>query len=169
MKIRVIGQARPTSSLLVMLAALATGGCGDGDVLDGKTLAVAHEKWKAAKVPDYDLEWVSRGERKGHFLVYHRDGATRQVRDVQPDGREMLLEPEQWQHDVEGLFTLLEQELKKPAATSRSRRGGFNPLLGFPTWFRRDPAGTNTGLEIDIIRLDPTPTRKEPPLPPPPR
>lgn len=162
---RVQGGERRFVLVLVGLVAAAVTGCGQGQELTGASLDEARAKWQEAAVKGYDLEWVSRGKQAGHYLVYVRDGQMKQVRSVQPDGRELLLEPEQWSHDVEALFQLLGKELSAKAGTQPVRFKA-DGRLGYPSWIRGEAA---LGLSIDVIRLDDTPALKEPPRPPAPR
>src|SRR5437016_1823782 len=99
------------SSLLLILA-----GCGSGDEVTTRSLANAKRTWDAAKIRDYNLEWMSTGAREGHYVVFVRGGKVQEIRGFVDDPRqgklrEIPVKPgDPSYYGVEGLFKIMEEE-----------------------------------------------------------
>jgi hypothetical protein len=152
----------PTRGLLVALVlVLATGCGGTGGRIEPSTLAAARDRWRAAQVRAYDLEWISRVGRSEpvQFLVYARDGTVQEARVVGRDGIERRLAPEELaRYGVEGLFQRVEGMRGDPTAWVE-----YDERLGYPSRLR----AREGRVRLDVVRLDDTPTlERVPPLPP---
>ncbi len=160
----------------LMLPVLA--GCSGGENVTTRALNKARQLWERARVRDYNLEWITTGARNGHYLVYVRGGKVREIRIVEPDGRQIEAHPgDPSYYGIDGLFRIIEEEqaqcfddrpFGQPKGAHILLKFTPDPKLGYPRRYRRDVVGSRQGLAIDVIKLDTNPPGAIPPLPPPP-
>lgn len=144
---------------------LALAGCGGGEDVTAGSIQAARQRWQAARLHDYDLEWTSWGLREAHYVVSVRDDRVRAIELVRPDGRKLPIHsPEPRYFGVDGLFTTIADELAQlgtdrpfgqPKGTQVVLRFTPDPKLGYPRRYRRDVAGARATLGIDVVRLTP--------------
>ena len=151
----------------LLLALLA--GCDDGRDVSPRSLRRAKTTWEAAKLKDYDVEWVAAGPQAGpegvRYAVEVRGGAVKSVAVVGKDGKAAEVHPaEPEAYAVDGLFRTLQEEMdqlkadapfgwpKGPAPTLK-----FDPdaRLGYPRSYRRNVPGRPPGLAIDVLAVRP--------------
>lgn len=153
-----------------LLGSLA--GCNGGEDVSTRSLANARRVWNAANVRDYDLEWMSTGERDGHYRVSVRGGEVQSIRQIVEDRREgKVVEIDAKPADpsyygVEGLFKILEEERSQladerpfgqPKGTTALLKFTPDRELGYPKRYRRDVLGSPRGLAIDVVKFVPNP------------
>ena len=156
-----------------VLVVLPLAGCGGGIDVNTRSLGKARSLWESAKIPDYDLEWTTSGERDGHYLVYVREGKVQAIDAYVPDlkarlVRQIRVKPgDPSYYGVDGLFKIMKEELAqledaspfgRPKGTQVILRFTPDTTLGFPKLYRRDVMGSPKGLSVDVFRLD----RKKP-------
>ncbi len=167
---RMNGNPRACRGLLavatLMMIPPALTGCGvGGEDVSPRSIAKAKERWERAGIHDYDLEWTSTGARGGHYRVTVRGDEVREVRSVQPDGREVVAKPgDKSYYGVDGLFLVIEEEMAQlledrpfgqPKGAKVLLKFVPDERLGYPKHYRRDVVGGSRGLAIDVLRLDP--------------
>lgn len=165
--VKIQGHAALPCFLLIALA-----GCAGGEDVTPRTLERAKQTWERAGIDDYDLEWTSTGARDGHYRVTVRDGRVREVRSVQPDGKESVAHPgDPSYYSVEGLFRILQEEADQlledrpfnmPKGSKVLLKFTPDRKLGYPRRYRRDVVGSQRGLAIDVLKLKPRPPEPTP-------
>jgi hypothetical protein len=158
--------------LIVIVPLLAVAGCASGENVTPQALTRAKQKWAAANIQNYNLEWTSTGPRTSRYRVTVRGGKVQRVDSILPDGRAIEMHPAKPRYyGVDGLFLVIEEELAQlqtenpfgqPKGTTAVLRFTPDPKLGYPTSFRRDVMGTPQGVAIDVIRLDINPPESIP-------
>lgn len=159
---------RPTRLSLTLIGSIlcaSASGCATGEDVTTRALDKARARWEQAALNDYNIEWTSSGARLGHYRVAVRQGEVVSVQSVLPDGRVVEARPgDPSYYSVEGLFRVLEEELDhalsdtpfgRPRGTRVLLKFVTDPVLGYPTRYRRDVAGTRQGLAIDVVSLVP--------------
>lgn len=147
-------------ALIVGLAMLATGCAGGVDVTE-ESLKAARDRWNAAGIRDYELEWASTGLAPAHYVVTVHDGKVESIESIAPNGRRGLIKPAAPRfYSVDGLFTTISDELAqletdRPFGQPRGTRAVFkfkpDPKYGFPRMYRRDVMGAPLPLAIDVL------------------
>ena len=160
------GIGRRSSSIRAGLAwlGLVAIGCAGGEPLTTDAIDRARQTWERAGLRDYDLEWTSSGQTRGHYRVTVRGARVTRIDSILPDGRAIEVHPARADlYGVDGLFVVLEDELAQlgadapfgqPKGTSAVLRFTPDPDLGYPRSYHRDVVGAPRGLAIDVIRLD---------------
>ncbi|HEV3165311.1 MAG TPA: DUF6174 domain-containing protein [Isosphaeraceae bacterium] len=153
---------------LALVAILLTAaGCAGGQNVTPEAIAQAKSTWQQAHILNYNIEWTSSGQMRGHYRVSVRGGKVTHVMSVLPDGREIEMRPGRpSSYGVDGLFQVIEEEqaqiesdspFGQPKGTKAVLRFTTDPKLGYPSSYRRDLRGTPQGVSIDVIRFDPNP------------
>jgi hypothetical protein len=147
---------------LALVAALFLGhGCGRPALpeLTPAELAAARARWVEARVRAYDLDLAVEGtalERAGIHLEVRADSVTRAERDG------VAMTGDTSAYSVPGLFLTLERELELKATPQAAGappgyqvyvQAAFDPTLGYPRHYRRIVGGSNTRVEVEVVRF----------------
>ncbi len=130
--------------------------------LTPELLADARQRWTAAGVDDYDLEFqlnASGFETPSRFAVQVRKGRTV---EIVRNGKPVTADPESY--TVAGLLDIIERELDmstdptSPLASGSGKtflRVRFNERYGYPEQYLRVTGGTNRSSEIRVDAFTP--------------
>lgn len=119
--------------------------------LTQENLEIARTRWQRTAIADYDLRYRMHGSEyeitvRGGWVVGAKvNGLTPANADLQS-------------YSMNGLFTLLEQELDQPMSSTGSngsalRRVRFHPELGFVERYLRSGSGTARGAGVEVHEL----------------
>ena len=152
-----------TRLLVMALFAASLVGCGRPALpeLTPALLAEAHARWEQAHVTSYDLDLTVEGTQLERAAI-HLEVRADSVRKAERDGIAMTGDTSAFA--VPGLFRTLEQELAikaKPAEAGAPEgyqvyvQASFDPERGYPKHYRRIVGGSNTRVEVEVVRLTP--------------
>lgn len=147
----------------VLLLAAVLGGCGRPALpeLTPDLLAAARDRWARAGVASYDLDLTVEGTQLERAAI-HLEVRADSVRRAERDGIAMTGDTSAYA--VPGLFRTLEQELAikaKPAEAGAPAgyqvyvQATFDPERGYPLHYRRIVGGSNTRVEMEVVRFTP--------------
>jgi len=150
-------------ALALLLAPVLAAGCGRAALpeLTPALLADARARWEQAHVSNYDLDLTVEGtqlERAAIHLEVRADSVRKAVRDG------IAMTGDTSAYAVPGLFQTLSRELELKATPSEAGapegyqvyvQAAFDPERGYPQHYRRIVGGSNTRVEVEVVRLTP--------------
>jgi hypothetical protein len=155
---------RIVRAILPLVVASGVVGCSGGEEVTPEAVRLARTAWDKAGIKDYDLE-LKIASPTGHYRSTVRDGKVVKVESIQPDGRRLEAHPGDPRfYSINGQFANMLEELAlsqsaepfgQPRGTKVVMRFDPDAELGYPHWYRRDVFGTNRGVAIDIVKLEP--------------
>jgi hypothetical protein len=150
--------SKPLALALVWTLVLGTG-CHRPALPDltPEELARARARWEQASVRAYDLDLTVEGTqlaRAGIHLEVRADSVTRAERDG------VAMTGDTSAYSVSGLFLTLDlkatpTQVGAPPGYQVYVQAVFDPTRGYPQHYRRIVGGSNTRVEVEVVRFTP--------------